>query len=368
MCGLFGVVKSLQGADGSRSIEELLLELGTLSESRGTEASGLAVATANYLGICKGACAARRLLRSSQTHNLILRALTTDIATSRFAAIGHARMVTNGSEEDAQNNHPFFVDEVIGIHNGIIVNHEEIRTRYPALQKTTDVDSEVLFRLLGLHLSKGQSLPSAVASTFALCEGAATIACLLQRHNALLLATNTGSMYVASNAQLMVFLSEQRMLEQLLARHAADAGFAGIQVHHLRAGSGLVIDLTSGRMSEWQLSQPQSVEQFTSQRSPRDFEIVTIGGVTTKPKVEIATSQGPEWDEITREQHQYAQTLRRCSRCILPETMPFIRFDPDGVCNYCENYRHQPPQGIAALLAVIRSQNTRWTGRPASPA
>ena len=36
--------------------------------------------------------------------------------------------------------------------------------------------------------------------------------------------------------------------------------------------------------------------------------------------------------------------LKRCSRCILPETMPFIRFDQDGVCNYCHNYtiRNQP--------------------------
>ena len=31
-------------------------------------------------------------------------------------------------------------------------------------------------------------------------------------------------------------------------------------------------------------------------------------------------------------------TLRRCTRCILPETMPFIAFDVDGVCNYCHTY------------------------------
>ena len=31
--------------------------------------------------------------------------------------------------------------------------------------------------------------------------------------------------------------------------------------------------------------------------------------------------------------------LKRCTRCILPETMPFIDFDSDGVCNYCRNYK-----------------------------
>lgn len=30
--------------------------------------------------------------------------------------------------------------------------------------------------------------------------------------------------------------------------------------------------------------------------------------------------------------------LKRCTKCILPETMPYITFDSDGVCNYCRNY------------------------------
>lgn len=37
-------------------------------------------------------------------------------------------------------------------------------------------------------------------------------------------------------------------------------------------------------------------------------------------------------------------SLKRCSKCILPETFPFIRFDTAGVCNYCHAYkpRNQP--------------------------
>ena len=31
--------------------------------------------------------------------------------------------------------------------------------------------------------------------------------------------------------------------------------------------------------------------------------------------------------------------VKRCTKCILPETMPFIRFDEDGECNYCKNYK-----------------------------
>ena len=30
--------------------------------------------------------------------------------------------------------------------------------------------------------------------------------------------------------------------------------------------------------------------------------------------------------------------LQRCSKCILPSTMPFIKFDESNICNYCTNY------------------------------
>ena len=36
--------------------------------------------------------------------------------------------------------------------------------------------------------------------------------------------------------------------------------------------------------------------------------------------------------------------LVRCTKCLLPSTMPFIKYDNQGVCNYCHNYklRNQP--------------------------
>jgi hypothetical protein len=35
------------------------------------------------------------------------------------------------------------------------------------------------------------------------------------------------------------------------------------------------------------------------------------------------------WEEIS--------VLKRCSKCVLPETFPFIAFDHEGVCNYCHS-------------------------------
>jgi len=34
--------------------------------------------------------------------------------------------------------------------------------------------------------------------------------------------------------------------------------------------------------------------------------------------------------------------MKRCKKCILPETIPFIKFDDEGVCNYCKYEANQP--------------------------
>ena len=53
--------------------------------------------------------------------------------------------------------------------------------------------------------------------------------------------------------------------------------------------------------------------------------------------------------------------LRRCTRCILPETMPFIRFDDEGVCNYCHNYKQRnkpkPKEELFGLVEPYRREH-----------
>jgi hypothetical protein len=48
--------------------------------------------------------------------------------------------------------------------------------------------------------------------------------------------------------------------------------------------------------------------------------------------------------------------VRRCSRCVLPATMPYIRFDHDGVCNYCLSYKvRTKAKSIEELEALVKS-------------
>ena len=59
--------------------------------------------------------------------------------------------------------------------------------------------------------------------------------------------------------------------------------------------------------------------------------------------------------------HYKLHNLKRCTKCILPETMPFIRFDENGVCNYCHNYKirnkPKPKDELFKLVEPYRKAN-----------
>ena len=52
-------------------------------------------------------------------------------------------------------------------------------------------------------------------------------------------------------------------------------------------------------------------------------------------------------------------TLKRCSRCILPETFPSIKFDEEGICNYCRNYKKIRVKGGDAFEREIAKFRNR---------
>ncbi len=51
--------------------------------------------------------------------------------------------------------------------------------------------------------------------------------------------------------------------------------------------------------------------------------------------------------------------LRRCSRCVLPETYPGITFDEQGVCNYCLTHRRARCRGEERLRDRIETYRDR---------
>ena len=56
--------------------------------------------------------------------------------------------------------------------------------------------------------------------------------------------------------------------------------------------------------------------------------------------------------------------VKRCVKCILPSTMPFIKFNEQGVCNYCENYNivnNPKPLRSSSILWSLTGEATKMT-------
>ena len=61
--------------------------------------------------------------------------------------LGHTRLPTQGTPRNSNNNHPIEVGSVVGVHNGHIINDDELFARW-ALPRMSQVDSEIIFRRL----------------------------------------------------------------------------------------------------------------------------------------------------------------------------------------------------------------------------
>ena len=62
-------------------------------------------------------------------------------------------------------------------------------------------------------------------------------------------------------------------------------------------------------------------------------------------------------------QEKKLQNLKKCTKCVLPETYPHIHFDKDGVCNYCLNYEKQTFFGEDALNDYLEKFRSN-SGKP----
>ena len=170
-----------------------------LSESRGKEASGFAVRTED-IQIYKQPTSASQLIKSAEYRklmgNVLLQASQNNRLIKPFALIAHSRLVTNGIQANNHNNQPVMNNGLIGIHNGIVVNVDDLWQKHTDLKRNSDVDSEVLLALINKFYQQKKNLFEAVQDVFSEIEGAASFAAFSNDEDYLLLSTNTGSCYI----------------------------------------------------------------------------------------------------------------------------------------------------------------------------
>ena len=368
MCGIFGVVAA---RDTGRT-EALLRSLFRLSESRGKEASGVAGVAGDEIRVLKSPMPSTQLLRSRSYARYLAPLLRRD----RVAIIGHSRLVTNGSQVEHANNQPVCVDDIAGVHNGIIVNEAALWGAHPELVRTHEVDTEVLLRLVRLGARAAGSFVGGVRRAFAEIRGVANVAMLASELDQLALATNNGSLFYRADpaAGLFVFASERYILEQALglggggggdgADGAGDGDGDGIQ--QLAAGAGLLVDLQTAAVQAFPLGleQATAVTERNGVHRRVDVQVVEARTSVSSQPPAAWSDTPPAWftDEAAQNREAVGR-LRRCVRCVQPETIPFVGLDEAGLCVDCRHFQPIAVKGLEALEALISPYRGR-RGRP----
>ena len=252
MCGIFGVVARAGRFDKPDDLRTLVDRLFVLSETRGKEASGCAIWANGSVHVYKSPERASRMIRSRAFADYFATCFAAiDLARDTFCLIGHSRLVTNGSQLVASNNQPVVRDDLVAIHNGIIVNVDEIWAHHGDLRPNSQVDTEALLAIMAERRRAGDTrdIAAILADCLAEIRGTAAVAILEPATHSLVLATNNGSLYrwAERDDALFVFASERPILtafvEQNFKERASATSTVRDEVLSTEAQEGLLIDL-----------------------------------------------------------------------------------------------------------------------------
>ncbi|MBE20007.1 MAG: glutamine--fructose-6-phosphate transaminase (isomerizing) [Gammaproteobacteria bacterium] len=216
MCGIVGI------ASEDRAADKLLTGLFR-QEYRGYDSSGLAVfgKDSNQVQVVK------RKGKVSELQNATL-----ESPMMGNTGIAHTRWATHGipSESNAHPHHSN--EEVYIVHNGIIENHQELRTTLKALgyDFKSETDTEVIAHLIHAKLEESNSLVEATKEAVKDLEGAYAIGAIhikepqvvvgARRGSPLVLGLGRGENLIASDqlaiadyAESFVFLEDGDLAE-----------------------------------------------------------------------------------------------------------------------------------------------------------
>lgn len=364
MCGIFGISLTKESAV-KQHYREIASTLFLLSESRGKEASGFAIHTGKELRYLKSPFPASDLVNSAVFKNEVDRLINS--GNSFFTTIGHSRLVTNGYEQYNENNQPVIKNNLAVIHNGIIVNDAELWKKYSDEEKLSGLDSEVIPTLIRRFLNQGDTLQTALSNLYKEIYGMTSIAVLPFESKNLILATNNGSLYYVSSEDnsAFVFASERFILNSLIEKLKLASVFSKQNIKQLPANFACSVNVETNAVHVQGLTNISTDFNNLTVASEVLLPVEITEKVSTKA-VHINTSMEHRatavpkafTDEVNSRNLRIA-SLKRCTKCILPETFPFIEYDSKGVCNYCNNYQPLKFKGAENFKLLLDSYRSK---------
>ncbi len=367
MCGIFGLIIKDKTKYNTDTISQVLNRVALLSETRGKDSSGICFRNDNLksYSTIKATKPISELLKEEKFIELLRANVKSfvDENSKTFISFGHSRLVTNGSQLKDENNQPIIKDGIIAIHNGIIVNVDDLWRKHPQINREYEIDTEVMLSMIRHYLNNGDAPEIAVERTLTEIYGTVATALFFDDLSEAVLATNNGSLYYATNnVDFLVFASESFILNRLIRETRIEAKSGQLSVVHLQANSGITINLNDLTFRDFTIGNGLDSGKYKLPLPVTKYglENFSIEGKNSDRSVIVDVdkfhldSENPKKRTLLEYNIDKISQLKRCSKCLLPETFPFIHFDGKGECNYCRNYiRKNQPKPLSALKELV---------------
>ncbi len=353
MCGIIGLYQKTLSPSNEALIKKSMAYLMKETEVRGNDTSGLQIKNGASFDkyLFKRNFKSSRLIREKAYKAMVKEALFTKGAFVSVA--GHCRMQTNGDCMIEFNNQPTIKNDTVCVHNGIITNIDALWANHSELKREYHIDTEIICDFFDAANEK-EGYDDILSRLYSEIYGETTFGLMPSTSDDLIFATNSGSSYYIYDeaAGFFVFASEYYIMKKYCDTFASEVGHLTIQ--HLAPGTAVVIDEKSGAFETAPFAKLSGKRHSSVQAYAMHIDSVLIDKERSNTQSEYTADEAAllEYNE------EALLSLKRCTKCLLPETFPFIEFDEAGVCNYCHNHVTPTLDDKESLADVVAESKT----------
>ena len=285
MCGIVGIT-------ANESVSSNIIGALKKLEYRGYDSAGIAINTESQIHQKKA---------KGKLDNLIL-SLQKDGFDGKVG-IGHTRWATHG-EPSERNAHPHSSRKVSLVHNGIIENASELksRTELKNYNFESDTDSEVITALITHYLNEGHDHMESVKQTISLLEGSYALAIIFSDLKDKIIGARNGSPLVAGTDGNSSSLGSDSIALSSIAK----------KVCYLEDGDIVVLSR-------------ENVEIYNSSGDKANREFVDIGIMDTE------VSKGSYNHFMEKEIHEHPKAVGETFRQFIDHDQGIISVDDIGL-------------------------------------
>lgn len=251
----------------------------------------------------------------------------TRLSANKFLSNSSMLFGYSNSFEDNISSDPIMCsDQICAIYDSNIVNKDEIFAEESDMDYLCKTDSDTISYIVQKHIANGGLVDEIPDTILKKVKGVMSCALLFIEFGNIILFSNNGSLYIGSIGDDIYFSSEQYPLVSI-----------GCDKIEQIKNNFKVFDI------------PISSFKFDIEDNRNKNKDLSLRFSYNKSESRLLEFRNPN--------------LKRCTKCVLPETMPFIQFDEDGVCNYCKSYKirnkPKPKEDLIKLIEPYRKSGNK---------